>query len=313
MLHFALRRALQALPIAWLVATLVFSLLHVVPGDPVEAMLGENAAPGDVAALRAGLGLDRPLVEQYGRFLAGLVRADLGASLRSGTPVARLLAERWPATLALALTSLAIALALALPLGVLAARRAGGAADRAASALALVGASVPTFWLGPALILIFGIGFDLVPVSGNQGWRSLVLPGLTLGLGIAGLLVRMVRVALAEELGRPYVLVALARGVGGWRATLRHAFRNALPPVITMVALQFGALLAGAVVVETVFSWPGIGRLMVDAIRFRDYPVVQGVVLCIALGYVAANLAADLACAWADPRLRDGARLPTPR
>ena len=303
MLRFALRRALQALPIAWLVATLVFSLLHVVPGDPVEAMLGENAPASEVAALRSRLGLDRPLVEQYGRFLGGLVRADLGASLRSGAPVSALLAERWPATLELALASLAIALALAM-LGVLAARRAGGAADRIASALALVGASVPTFWLGPVLILVFGIGLDLAPVSGNQSLASVVLPGLTLGLGIAGLLVRMVRVALAEELARPYVLVALARGVGGWSATLRHALRNAMPPVITMVALQFGALLAGAVVVETVFSWPGIGRLMVDAIRFRDYPVVQAVVLCIALGYVAANLAADLACAWADPRLR---------
>jgi len=304
MARFALRRLLQAVPIAWLVATLVFSLLHVVPGDPVEAMLGENAVPGDVVALRARLGLDRPLIVQYGRFLAGLAHGDLGQSLRSGQPVAGLLGERWPATLELALTSLVLALVIAVPLGVQAARRARGAADRAASALALIGASVPTFWLGPVLILVFGIGLDLAPVSGNRGPASVALPALTLGLGIAGLLVRMVRVAVAEELARPYVLVALARGLGAWRAVLRHALPNAMPPVITMVALQFGALLAGTVVVETVFSWPGIGRLMVDAIRFRDYPVVQGVVLVVALSYVAANLAGDLACAWADPRLR---------
>lgn len=304
MLRFAVRRLLLALPIAWLVATLVFSLLHVVPGDPVTAMLGENAAPGDVATLRSRLGLDRPLLAQYGGFLAGLARGDFGSSLRSGRPVGGLLRERWPATLELAFVSLALALCLALPLGVLAARRTGGKADHAASALALVGVSVPAFWLGPVLILAFGIGLDLAPVSGNQSLGSVVLPALTLGLGMAGLLVRMVRVSLREELARPYVLVALARGVGRWRATLRHALRNALPPVITMVALQFGALLAGAVVVETVFSWPGIGRLMVDAIRVRDYPVVQGVVLCVALGYVVANLVADLLCALADPRLR---------
>jgi peptide/nickel transport system permease protein len=305
MARFAVRRLLQALPIAWLVATLVFSLLHLVPGDPVEAMLGESAARSDVEALRVRLGLDRPLSEQYGRYLLGVLHGDLGTSLRTGGTVAGLLADRVPATLELAAASLFVAVLLAGPLGVLAARRRGGSADRAASLLALGGASVPSFWLGPLLILAFGIGLDLLPISGRGGPASLVLPAVTLGAGIAGLLVRMVRVTLREELARPYVLVARARGVAGWRTLLRHALRNALPPVLNVVALQFGALLAGAVVVETVFSWPGVGRLMVESIRFRDYPVVQGAVLFVAFGYVVANLLADLLCAWADPRLRE--------
>lgn len=307
MLRFALRRTLHAVPIAWLVATLVFALLHVVPGDPVDAMLGENASAADAAALRARLHLDRPLPEQYLRSLAGVVRGDLGTSLQSGRPVRALLGERWPATLELALASLGLALAVALPLGTFAARRPGGAADRAASTLAFAGASVPTFWLGPMLILVFAVGLDLAPVSGNETLASVALPAVTLAFGISGLLVRMLRVALRDELGRPYVLVARARGLGTWRTVVGHALRNALPPVLTVVALQFGALLAGAVVVETVFSWPGLGRLLVDAIRFRDLPVVQGVVLWIAFGYVLANLAADLLCACADPRLRSAA------
>lgn len=304
MLRFTLGRLAQALPVAWLVVTMVFALLHLVPGDPVEEMLGESSSPADAAALRARLGLDRPLPVQYVRFLSGLVRFDLGASLHSGAPVREVLAECWPATFELALVSLGVALGVALPLGVVAARRGGGVADRAASGMALVGASMPTFWLGPMLVLGLGIGLDLLPVSGRDGPASLVLPALTLGLGIAGLLVRMVRVTLREELAKPYVLVARAKGLGSWQTTLRHALRNALPPVITVVALQFGALLAGAVVVETVFSWPGLGRLLVDSIRWRDYPVVQGIVLTVAASYVLANLAADLLCAWADPRLR---------
>lgn len=304
MLRFTLRRLAQALPVAWLVVTMVFALLHLVPGDPVEEILGESSSPADAAALRARLGLDQPLAVQYARFLGGVARFDLGASLHSGEPVAEVLAGCWPATFELALVSLGVALTVALPLGVMAARRGGGGADQAASWLALVGASMPTFWLGPMLVLGLGIGLDLLPVSGRGGPASLVLPALTLGLGIAGLLVRMVRVTMREELAKPYVLVAKAKGLGDWHATLRHALRNALPPVITVVALQFGALLAGAVVVETVFSWPGLGRLLVDSIRWRDYPVVQGVVLTVAASYVLANLAADLLCAWADPRLR---------
>ncbi|MEO8504616.1 MAG: ABC transporter permease [Acidobacteriota bacterium] len=304
MSRFLLRRLLQALPVAWVVVTAVFALLHLVPGDPVEELLGESPSPADAAALRSKLGLDRSLPDQYGSFLAHAVRGDLGSSLHSGQGVSGLIAERWPATFELALSSLLVGLTLALPLGVCAARRSGGLADRAASLLGLCGASIPTFWLGPMLILVFGIGLDLLPVAGRNGLTSLVLPAATLGIGISGLLVRMVRVTMREELAKPYVLVARAKGIGSWRATLSHALRNALPPVITIVALQFGALLAGAVVVETVFSWPGLGRLLVDSIRWRDYPVVQGVVLVVAASYILANLAADILCAWADPRLR---------
>jgi len=299
-----LRRLAQALPTAWLVATLVFTLLHLIPGDPVEAMLGDRAQVSDVVALRHSLGLDRPLVEQYVRYLNGLVHGDLGASLRSRASVASLLAQRWPATLELAAASLILALAVAIPLGVLAATRRGAPADRVVRWAALLGTSLPSLWLGPLLILLFGVGLDWLPISGRAGTASIILPALTLSCGIAALLMRMVRAAVSEELAKPYVLAARARGVSRSRAVWLHALRNALLPILTVLGLQCGALLAGAVVVETVFSWPGLGRLLVEAIQWRDYPVVQGAVLLIALSYVLVNLMTDLLCAWADPRMR---------
>ena len=304
MTAYVLRRLAQVLPTALLAATLVFALVHLVPGDPVEMMLGEGARTADVEALRRDLGLDRPLLEQYVDFLGGLVRGDLGKSLHSGKPVLAVLAERFPATAQLAVASLLVALALSLPLGIVAALHRDGAIDHVARLVALLGVSLPAFWLGPMLILLFAIEWDLLPVSGRAGIASLVLPAVTLGAGITGLLTRMVRAALADELARPYLLAARARGLGGAAVVARHALKNALVPVVTVVGLQFGALLTGAVITETIFSWPGLGRLLIESIRLRDYPVVQGGVLLVAFTYLFVNLLTDVTYAWLDPRIR---------
>lgn len=306
MTAYLLRRLAQVLPTALLAATLVFALVHLVPGDPVEMMLGEGARAADVESLRRDLGLDRPLLEQYASFLGGLARGDLGRSLHSGEPVLATLAERFPATLELAVASLLVALLVALPLGVVAALYRDRVPDHLARLLALLGVSMPSFWLGPMLILLFAIEWDLLPVSGRSGPASLVLPAVTLGAGLAGLLTRMVRAALAEELGRPYLLAARARGVGRATAIGRHALKNALIPVITVLGLQFGALLTGAIITETIFSWPGLGRLLIESIRMRDYPLLQGAVLLIALTYLLVNLGTDVVYAWLDPRIRYG-------
>jgi peptide/nickel transport system permease protein len=301
---FLLRRLAAALGVVLAVALLTSVLIHLVPGDPVELMLGESATAGDRAALRASLGLDRPPAEQVLAQLARLARLDLGESLHSRRPVAQLVAERLPATLELAAAALAVAVALALPLGVLAARRRGGAADGAAMGLALLGLSVPSFWLGPLLILVFSVVLGWTPVSGREGLSSLVLPALTLGTGMAAVLARMLRGSLLETLSEDYVRTARAKGVPEGTVVRRHALRNAALPVVTVFGMQAGALLAGAVITETVFAWPGIGSLLVEAIQRRDYPVVQGCVLLISTGYVLVNALTDLAYAWLDPRVR---------
>jgi peptide/nickel transport system permease protein len=286
------------------VGILVFLLLHLIPGDPVEVMLGESARPADKAALRAALGLDLPLGEQLVRYLAGLAQLDLGESLHSQRPVVVLLGERIPATLRLALAAFAVALALSLPLGVLAARYRGRWPDRAASYFALLGLSIPNFWLGPLLILAFSIGLGLTPVSGDDAPLSLVLPALTLGLSLAALNTRMVRASLLEVLHEDYVRTARAKGASEATALWRHALPNAALPVLTLLGLQLGSLLAGAVITEVVFGWPGVGSLLVDAIRQRDYPVVQGCVLFISLVYVLFNAGVDLLYEVVDPRTR---------
>ena len=306
MTGYLLRRLAQMIPTALLAATLVFSLIHLIPGDPVEMMLGEGARRTDVEALRHDLGLDRPLLVQYGAFLGGLVRGDLGKSLKSGEPVLAIIAQRFPATLELAVASMLMALLVSLPLGVLAALHRDRATDHGARLLALLGVSVPSIWLGPMLILLFAISWDLLPVSGRGGVASVVLPAITLGAGIAGLLVRMVRAALADELVRPYLLAARARGVAAVAVVGRHALKNALVPVVTVLGLQFGSLLTGAILTETIFAWPGVGRLLVESIRLRDYPLLQGSVLLIAFTYLFVNLATDLVYAVLDPRIRYG-------
>ncbi len=304
MTAYLIRRLGQAIPIALLVASLVFSLIHLIPGDPVEMMLGEGAARGDVERLRHELGLDRPLGVQYLAYMGGLVRGDLGNSLHYGEPVTRLLVERYPATILLALASMLVALAVALPLGILAAYYRNSLADHLSRFFALLGVSLPNFWLGPMLILVFAIHLDLFPVSGRSGFASLVLPAITLGTALAGLLTRMVRTSLAEELHRPYLVTAEAKGLTKAAVVLRHALRNASIPVTTVVGLQFGALLTGAIITETIFSWPGVGRMVIQAIQFRDYPLVQGGVLAIALTYVVLNVLTDLLYAVLDPRIR---------
>ncbi len=301
---YLLRRLAQVVPLALLVATLVFSLIHLIPGDPVEMMLGEGAQSADVEALRHDLGLDRSLPRQYLDFLRGLARADLGRSLHFREPVLQVLARHYPATLELALASMVVALLLAVPLGVAAALYRNRAIDHLSRFFALIGVSLPNFWLGPMLILLFSIQLDLFTVSGRAGWASRVLPALTLGLGLSGLLTRMIRASLGEELRRPYLLTARAKGLSAAQAVLRHAARNAAIPVVTIVALQFGALLAGAIITETIFSWPGVGRLIVQGIRLRDYPLVQGGVLAIALTYLLLNVVTDLLYAALDPRIR---------
>ena len=304
MLVFLFRRLALTVPVLLGVATLVFALIHLVPGDPAQAMLGESAPAADLADLRTKLGLDRPLLAQYGHFLGGLARGDLGTSFRYNTPVAREIGQRLGRTAQLALVALAVAIAIAMPLGILGALYRGRAVDQAAMTVSLAGIAMPNFWLGPLLAIIFAVGLGWLPVSGTGSWRHLVLPAVTLGAALAAIVARMTRASLVEELGEVYVLAARARGVSRTRAVLRHALRNSLIPVVTIVGLQLGAVLTGTIITETIFSWPGVGRLLIQAINFRDYPLVQGCILFIAVTYVLMNLLVDVAYAWLDPRIR---------
>jgi peptide/nickel transport system permease protein len=303
-LRFLARRLLLTIPVLLGVATLVFALIHLVPGDPAQAMLGEGAAPDDVRELRSRLGLDRPLLEQYGVFMKGLARADLGESFRTGQPVLGMIAERIPATAELALAAMAAAIFFAIPLGVAAAVWRGTFVDWSAMTLALVGISLPNFWLGPVLAIVFAVELGWLPVSGRGGLESLVLPAVSLGAALAAILARMTRASVLEELQELYVRAARARGASRSRAVLLHALGNSLIPVVTIAGLQFGAVLTGAVITETIFAWPGIGRLLVQSISFRDYPAVQGCILLIAVTYVAVNLATDVMYGVLDPRIR---------
>jgi peptide/nickel transport system permease protein len=286
------------------VVTAVFLFLHLVPGDPVDMMLGETAHAADREELRKQLGLDQPLLVQYGNYLAGFLRADLGYSYYYREPVLTTLMSRFPATLELTSTALLVGLAVAFPLGIMAAVRRGQLTDRVAMVAALFAAAMPTFWLGPMLISTFAVDLDWFPVSGRDGPESIVLPAVTLGLGLSALLSRMIRTSLSETLREDYIRTALSKGLAPSRVVLGHGLRNALLPVVTIVGLQFGALLSGAVITETIFSWPGVGRLLITAIQTRDYPLVQGGVLLISLTYVMVNLLTDLAYAYLDPRIR---------
>jgi peptide/nickel transport system permease protein len=298
---------LDTLIVLFGVSTLVFLLLSLVPGDPVDVVLGESARPADRAAMRTALGLDRPLYERWGLFYVKLAQGDLGESLVRRQPVAQLIGERLPATLQLAAAAFVLVLLVALPLGALAAHYRGRWPDRAAQVFALLAVSIPNFWLGPLLVLGFSIGLGWTPVSGNTEPGSLVLPALALGLSLAAITMRMVRSSLLEISTQPFIRTARCKGLSAPAVLLRHALPNAMLPVITLLGLQLGGLLAGAVITEVVFAWPGIGSLLIDAIRQRDYPVVQGTVLVIALVYVLANRASDLLAAWVDPRIRGDA------
>lgn len=313
-----LTRLVLTLPVVWLVVSLVFLLIHLVPGDPILQMLGDGATPADIGALRHQYGLDQPLWTQYVHYWAGVVHGNLGMSIRLHDSVAHLIAQRYPYTLALTLTALVLAIVLALPAGILAALRRGRFLDRALSVVSLFGLSVPAIALGPVLILFFSIQLGWTPVSGaNSGagnasaggitmidWRYLILPSVAMGASLAAILTRMVRTAMLEELGQDYIRTARAKGLSEAAVLWRHALPNALVPVVTVIGLQFGALLAGAIVTEKIFSWPGLGRLTVDAISNRDYALVQGCLLAIGLTYVLVNFFTDVVYRWINPRMR---------
>ena len=304
MARYLVRRLLLTLPVLIGVATLVFALIHLVPGDPAQSMLGEGASEEEVAQLRHRLGLDRPLLAQYRSFMTGLVRGDLGTSFRYGTPVTREIRDRLFRTMQLAVSAMAVAIAIAIPLGIAAAVFRGTFIDYAAMTLALAGISMPNFWLGPLLAILFAVYLGWLPVAGTGSVWHLVLPAATLGAALAAILARMTRASLLEELRELYVVAARARGLSRLRAVVRHAFRNSLIPVVTIIGLQFGAVLTGTIITETIFAWPGVGRLLIQAITFRDYPLVQGCILFISLTYVGMNLLTDLTYGFLDPRIR---------
>jgi len=304
------RRILLTLPVIWVVVSVVFLLIHLVPGDPIVQMLGEGANTADIAALRHAYGFDAPLSHQYIHYWQGIFHGDLGQSLRLHDSVTHLVLQRYPYTLALTLAALLIGIAVSVPSGILSALHRNRWQDRTLGVVSLVGLSFPNFALGPILIIIFSIYFGWLPVStaGTGGVGDfllhLILPAITLGLGLAAILTRMVRTAMLEELGQDYIRTARAKGLSENRIVYLHALRNALIPVLTVIGLQFGSLLSGAIVTETIFSWPGIGRLTLSAISNRDYALVQGCILAVGLTYVAINLLTDVAYTIANPRMR---------
>ncbi len=304
MTSFLLSRLASAAIVVFGVSLLVFLLIHLIPGDPVEVMLGEGSQAADREALRRVLGLDQPVYVQLLEYYRGLLSFDLGQSLHSRRPITDILFERLPATIELAAAGLLVALIIAIPLGVLAAVRNNTAWDGGAMMFSMLGISVPNFLMGPVLILVFALWLGWLPVSGREEAGSIVLPALTLGTALAAILSRMIRATLLETLGEDYVRTARAKGLP-WRTVIfKHALRNALLPVITLLGLQLGALLGGTVITEIVFSWPGIGQLTIESIHRRDYPVVQACVLLISVSYVLVNTLTDFAYAWLDPRVR---------
>jgi ABC-type dipeptide/oligopeptide/nickel transport system permease component len=303
-LRYLLSRALYTLPVLWLVVSVVFLLIHLVPGDPILQMLGEGAPSADITAARHAYGLDAPLGVQYLHYWKGVLHGDLGPSVRFNQGVSRLIAQRYPYTLELTVAALLVAILISIPAGVRSAQRRGKWDDKLLSVVSLFGLSFPNFALGPILILFFAIGLGLLPVSGSGTVAHLVLPAVTMGSALAAILTRMVRTSMLEELGQDYIRTARAKGLSERTVVYRHALRNAMLPVLTVVGLQFGALLAGAIVTETIFSWPGIGRLTVQAIGNRDYYLVQGCILAIGLTYVLVNFLTDLLYSVANPRIR---------
>ena len=300
-LNYLIKRLLSAVFVLFGISTLVFLLIHLVPGDPVEVMLGETARSADTEALRDELGLN---LQQWWEYLKGIAHFDLGKSLHSQQAVTQLLLDRLPATAILSIASLSIAILIALPLGILAAVYKDSFWDRLAIVSAMFGVSIPNFVMGPLLILIFSLWLGWVPVSGKEGLSSLILPAFTLGSALAAILSRMVRASMLEVLQEDYIRAARARGLSEFRVLCLHALRNAALLIITILGLQLGALLTGAVITETIFSWPGIGQLMVDSIQKRDYPVVQACVLLISFIYVLVNLMTDVVYTALDPRLK---------
>ncbi|MGP1718654.1 MAG: nickel ABC transporter permease [Methylophilus sp.] len=302
-----IKRISTLLPVIVGVLCLTFALLHMVPGDPVDVMLGESASTADRLMLKAQLGLDQPLHVQFGQYVFNLTKGDFGVSIHTQMPITQLLAKAYPATLILAVSALAIGLLIGIPLGIWSALKAGHWQDVMVTMISIRLAAMPAFWLGPVLMLVFAVWLGWLPVSGMGSPAAIILPALTLGLGLSAILTRMTRTSLLEVLNEDYIRTARAKGLSERQVLLRHALRAALLPMVTIVGLQMGSLLAGAVITETIFSWNGIGRLLVDSIEKRDYPVTQACVLVIALSYVLINQLTDVAYRWLDPRTR-GAR-----
>ena len=303
MIAYLGRRLLALIPVALGVATITFALIHLVPGDPVVAMLGDMAAPADIEGMRHELGLDRPLWEQYAAFLAGLAKGDLGESISMREPVAHLIAQRFPATLELALAGLVVAIVTAFPLGLVAGANPDGPADLGAMGFAILGISIPHLYLGPLLMILFSLKLRWLPLTGRGGFSHLILPAITLGTALAAILARMLRQSLVQVRESDYVRTAIGKGLSAKAALMRHGLRNALTPVVTLLGLQLGGLLTGSIITEVIFSWPGLGRLMITAISARDYPLVEGCVLTFALTYVVVNMATDMLYVIIDPRI----------
>jgi len=307
MTSYILRRLFLMIPILWGVATIVFALMFIVPGDPARMLMGQHGDEQTLAQLRRELGLDRPVYVQYVRFLGRLLKGDLGMSYRQKRPVAEIIRDRFPATARLAVSSMLIAIIIGIAAGILAARYRNSVWDWLVMVLSLSGISMPVFWLGMMLILLFASGLGWLPVGGygrNGDLRHLFLPAVSLAAVSIGYIARMMRSSMLEVIGKDYIRTARAKGLSEWAVVLHHALRNALIPVITIIGINFASLLGGAVATETVFAWPGLGRAVVDAIRMRDLPVVEGCVIFLAVIFVLANLIVDLSYAWLDPRIR---------
>ncbi len=304
MIGFIIRRLLLLCPVLFGVITLVFFLIHMIPGDPIELMLGDSALPADKEALRQQLGLHLPVHEQYLNYLQDLLQGDFGTSIHSRQPVAQEILERLPATIELMAGAMVIAIGLAIPLGLVSAVKRGSWIDQIAMFFSLLGVSIPNFWLGPMLILLFAIHLDWLPVNERGTLLHLILPAITLGTALASILSRITRSSVIETLGADYIRTAWAKGISEMQIVFRHAFRNALIPVITVIGLQIGVLLSGAIITEHIFDWPGLGNLLIEGIQSRNYPLVQGCVIFIATSYVFVNLLTDLSYAFVDPRVR---------
>lgn len=304
MFQFILRRVLISIPVALGVSTLCFLLIHFVPGDPVDIILGEQANAIEKTALRAELGLDQSLPQQYINFLTGLATLDLGRSIQSRRPVVEEIKERIPATVELTLGAMCLAILIGIPLGVIAALKQYSGTDNAVMFFGLLGMSMPGFWLGPMLILVFAIQLDWFPVSERGGFEHLVLPAVSLALALSAIIMRMTRTSMLEVIQEDYIRTAKSKGLSDTPIYYKHALRNALMPIITIVGLQFGALLTGTVITETIFDWPGIGTLFFSAIQERNYPLVQACILTVSLTYVAVNLIVDIAYAAVNPQVR---------
>jgi ABC-type dipeptide/oligopeptide/nickel transport system permease component len=305
MIRFIVRRVLISLVVLWGVSTLVFMMMHLLPGDPVEAMLAQSGGSEEaITALRQQLGLDDPLPVQYWRFLSNTLQGDLGRSVFSGIKVTELLASQMPATLQLAAGGILVAVVLGMILGLVAALNHNTWLDNVCVAVSVVGVSMPIFWLGLLLILVFAVGLQWLPATGEGSLKHLILPSLVLGFASSGSIARLLRSSMLDVMRREYITTARAKGLRGRAVILGHALRNALIPVITMVGMQIGFLLGGTVVTETVFSRRGLGQLMINAIIWKDFPVVQGTVLVAALTYMVVNLLVDLSYGFIDPRIR---------